>query len=147
MAQAADIAAALVAAINLVAGCVGAWAWRREETPRGFWVLARAGQLGTTALAAVAGVAFLTGFDPSDDLFWLYMLLPIAVAIVAEQLRLAAAQSVLDANDLEDAQAVELLPEAEQLALVRAIMRRETGIAALAALVIVVLALRVLVTT
>ena len=66
------------------------------------------------------------------------------VSIIAEQLRLASAQTVLDQRDLEDAQAVAALPEEEQMTIVRAIMRREAGVMTIAALVIAFLALRVL---
>ena len=66
------------------------------------------------------------------------------VSIIAEQLRLASAQTVLDQRELEDAQAVGALPEEEQMTIVRAIMRREAGVMTIAALVIAFLALRVL---
>ena len=94
-----------------------------------------------TAALLVAGVGAVTGYDP-DGLFWLYALLPIAVSFVAEQLRLTAAQSVLDARDLEDAAAVGELDEAGQRSVVLAILRREMGVMTLAALVVVFLALR-----
>ena len=69
---------------------------------------ARPGRPGAAvgARASLAGIGALTGFAPADSLFWLYALLPLAVGFVAEQFRLAAAQTVLDARDLEDAQAV-----------------------------------------
>lgn len=144
MATAADITATIVAAINLAAGVVGAWMWRREAPGRGFWVIARAGQSSATAMAGLAAVMLVSGYDPPSGLLWLYMLLPIAVSIIAEQLRIASAQAVLDANGLEDAQAVGGLPEEDQRLVVLAIMRREMGVMALAALVIAFLALRVL---
>ena len=43
------------------------------------------------------------GFDPADGLYWLYALLPVAVSFVAEQLRVASAETVLDARGLENA--------------------------------------------
>ncbi len=146
MAQAANIVAVVVAALNGAAGALGAWCWWQGLSPRAFWVLARSGQLATTALAAVAAAALVTGYEPRDGLFWLYTLLPIATSIIAEQLRIASAQTVLDQRGLEDAQAVGRLPQDEQRRIVAAIVRRETGIMALAALVIAFLALRVLVT-
>ncbi len=83
--------------------------------PRGgLWWAWRVAQLSTTALAAVAAIAVITGFDPGDQLFWLYLLLPMVVSIVAEQLRIAAASTVLDQRELEDAQAVGELPVPEQ---------------------------------
>ena len=74
----------------------------------------------------------------------MYALLPVAVSFVAEQLRLVSAQMVLDARDLEDAQAVGALPEAEQRSIVLQIVRREMGVMAAAALVVCFLALRAL---
>jgi hypothetical protein len=147
LATAADITAIVVAAINLLAGALGGWAWHRDESSRTFWLTARAGQFAATAMAGLALVMIVSGYHPGSGLLWLYMILPVAVSIIAEQLRIASAQNVLDANDLEDAQAVGALPEPEQQLIVHAIIRRETGIIALAALVIVFLALRVLGTT
>lgn len=147
MAQTADITAIVVASINTLAALVGLWGWWRWETPRAFWPLARAGQLATTVLAGVAAVAFLSGFKPAANLFWLYLVLPIAVSIIAEQLRIASAQTVLDVHELEDAQAVGQLPEDEQQDIVLEIVRRETLVLALAGIVIAFLAFRVVVTT
>lgn len=146
MAQTAQITAVIVTALNAVTALAGAWSWWRAETPPALWWLWRAAQLSTTALAAVAAVALVTGFDPPDGLFWLYMLLPIAVSIIAEQLRIAAAQNVLDQQGLADAQAVGVLPEHEQARVVDAILARETAIVGLAALVVAILAIRVLMT-
>jgi hypothetical protein len=147
MGEAADITAVVVAILNLAAALFGAWCWRRGEAPRAFWVSIRTGQLATTVMAGVAGIALVSGFSPQDGLFWLYLLLPIVVSIIAEQLRLFSAQAVLDARDLEDAQAVGALPEDEQRVIVRQIVMREIAVVSLAAAVIAFLALRVLPTT
>ncbi len=146
MAQTAEITALIVAALNVAAALVGAWAWWRAASPAALWWTWRTAQLSTTVLAAVAAVALFSGFDPPDGLFWLYMLLPIAVSIIAEQLRIAAAQTVLDQRGLPDAQAVGALPEQEQAEIVDAILARETAIVGLAALVVAFLAVRVLMT-
>jgi hypothetical protein len=140
-----DVAAAaalVVAAVNAVAGLFGGWRWWTVAPSRAFWVLARTGQAAAIALAVVAGIGAATGFDPADGLFWLYALLPVAVGFVAEQFRAAAAQTVLDARDLEDARAVGRLDEAGQRSVVLAILRRELGVMALAAIVVAFLALR-----
>jgi hypothetical protein len=137
------VAAALaVAALNAVAALFGAWRWWTVAPSRTFWVLARAGQAAAIALAVVAGVGAVTGFHPADGLFWLYALLPVAVGFVAEQLRAASAQTVLDARGLDDARAVGRLDEAGQRSVVLAILRRELGVMALAAVVVAFLALR-----
>src|SRR4051795_8846586 len=131
-----------VAALNGVAAAFGGWRWWVVNPSRAFWVLARAGQAAAVALAAVAGVAAVTGFDPADGLFWLYALLPVVVGFVAEQFRAASAQTVLDARDLENAEAVGRLDEAGQRSVVLAILRRELGVMALSAMVVAFLALR-----
>jgi hypothetical protein len=127
-----------------VAGVYGAWRWWTVAPSRAFWILVRASQALCVAQAALAGVLALGGFKPADGLYWLYALLPVAVSFVGEQLRLLSAQTVLDARDLESAQAVGSLPEADQRSVVLAIVRRETGVMALACLVIAFLALRAL---
>src|SRR3954468_20122318 len=142
MADVAPPAALLAADINLAAGLFGAWRWWTVAPSRAFWVLARTGQAAAVALAVVAGIGAATGFDPPDRLFLLSALLPVAVGFVAEQFRAAAAQTVLDARELEDARAVGRLDEAGQRSVVLAILRRELGVMALAAIVVAFLALR-----
>jgi hypothetical protein len=142
MADLAAAAALATAFVNALAGGFGAWRWWTVAPSRAFWVLARAGQAVAIALAGVAGAAALTGFDPADGLFWLYALLPVAVGFVAEQFRAASAQTVLDTRGLEDAEAVGRLDADGQRSVVLAILRRELGVMALAALVVAFLALR-----
>jgi hypothetical protein len=142
MADLAVVTALVVAVSNALAGLYGAWRWWTVSPSRAFWMLARAGQLTSGALAVVAGVLALGGHEPADGLFWLYMLLPTVVSFIAEQFRIASAQTVLDARGLEDAQAVGRLDEAGQRSVVLAIVRREMGVMALAALVVAFLALR-----
>jgi hypothetical protein len=142
MTATAQVSALLAAALNALAGAYGAWRWWTVAPSRAFWAMVRGGQAGGVAMAVIAGVLAVLGFHPAQKLFWLYMLLPVAVSFVAEQLRITAAQAVLDARDLEDAQAVGRLAEAEQRSVVLAIVRREMGIMALAAIVVAFLALR-----
>jgi hypothetical protein len=106
------------------------------------WPLLRAGQILAALQALLAGVLFAIGFEPRDGLFWLYALLPVAIGVIAEQLRIASAEQVLENRDLPDAQAVGALPESEQRSVVLAVVRREIGVMALAALVVALLALR-----
>jgi hypothetical protein len=142
MTQTAQVIALSVAIVNGLAGLVSAVLWWRVE-PRAFaWVLIRAGQAVSVLQALAAGVLAATGLDPHDGLYWLYALLPVAVGFVAEQLRIASAQTVLDARGLEDAQAVGRLPEEQQRSVVLQIVRRELGVMSAAALVIAFLGLR-----
>jgi hypothetical protein len=135
-------AALVVAVLNAVAGLVSAFLWWRVTPQPWVWRLIRLGQVGAVGLAIVAGVRAATGHAPSDGLFYLYALLPVVVGFVAEQLRIVSAQTVLDARGLEDAQAVGGLDAAGQRSVVLAILRRELGVMAAAALVITFLALR-----
>jgi hypothetical protein len=142
MAHVAEVVALVTAVTNLLAGAFGVWRWWLVEPSRAFWVLCRTGQALAVVQAAVAGVLAAVGFDPADGLYWLYALLPVAVSFVAEQLRVTAAQAVLDARDLEDAQAVGELDEAGQRSVVLAIVRREMGVMAASAVVLAFLAAR-----
>ena len=134
--------ALVVATLNALPGLLGAWRWYRCEPSRAFWLLLRVGQGSAIALALAVGALAVAGEYSSVRLFYLYALLPLAVAFVAEQLRVISAQTILDRRGLADAQAVAELPELQQRAIVAEIMRRELGVMALAALVVVFLALR-----
>ena len=142
MAHVAEVVALVTAVTNLVAGAFGAWRWWLVEPSRAFWVLCRAGQALAVVQAAVAGVLAALGFDPAAGLYWLYALLPVAVSFVDEQLRVTAAEAVLDARSLEDAKAVGELDEAGQRSVVLAIVRREMGVMAASAVVVAFLAAR-----
>jgi hypothetical protein len=147
MTQAVVAGALAVAALNLVSGLLGAWVWYRggptdQRSVGAFWVLLRVGQGSALTLAVAVGSLAVAGHYSSDHLFYLYALLPLPVAFVAEQLRVASAQTILDQRGLADAEAVGGLPEREQRRIVADIVRRETGVMALSALVVVFLALR-----
>jgi hypothetical protein len=142
MSEVPVVAGLVVAAVNAVAGLLGAWRWWRVEPSKAFWILCRAGQVAAAVQAGVAGVLGAVGFHPHDGLYWLYALLPLAVSFVAEQLRVTAAQAVLDARELEDADAVGRLDPAAQRSVVLAIVRREMGTMTASCLVVAFLALR-----
>jgi hypothetical protein len=132
----------LLAATSGVAGAWGAWRWWTVRPDRTSWILLRASQAVAVVVAVAAGVFYLAGLEPPGHLYWLYALLPIPVSFVAEQLRLASAQAVLDQRGLSDAQAVGTLDEAGQRSVVLQIVRRELGTVSLAAIVVCFLALR-----
>lgn len=132
------------AALSGLAALLGGLAWWQVRSSRAFWLALRAAQAAVIALAAAAGVAAALGHRPDDGLFWVYALVPVLVSFVAEQLRALSAQSVLDARGIPDAQALGRRPADEQRSVVVAILRRETGVMALAAAVVCFLALRAL---
>src|SRR4029079_10128865 len=107
--------------VNLAAGLWGAWCFRRDVYSRAFWIGLRAGQVRVAVTAADGAMLVAMGKD-LPDLHLIYGLTPLLVSFLAEQLRLASADSVLEARDLEDSAAVGRLPPAEQQAVVRAIV-------------------------
>jgi hypothetical protein len=140
--EAVAVGALAAAAVNAIPMALGGWSWYRWQASHRFWVLLRIGQGAAVVYALAVGVLATAGRTSSEHLFYLYSLLPLAVAFVAEQLRIASAQTILDQRGLQSAQEVGRLPEAEQQAVVAAIVRREQGIMALSALVVVFLLLR-----
>jgi hypothetical protein len=131
----------LTISLNAAVALVGAWEWWRARSDRWFWWLLRAGQLAVIVQVALGGILLALGHKASN-LHYLYGVLPLLVSLLAEQLRAASAQLVLDARGFESAQAVGELPQDQQRALVRTIMQREVGVVTLAAVVVVVLLVR-----
>ncbi len=130
-------------AVNVAAGLWGAYGWWRHRHAPGFWPLLRVGQ-GLVMLQAVDGAILILMGRDLPELHLIYGLVPIGVSFLAEQLRLAAADTVLAQRGLEGRADVEALPPGEQRELVRAIVRREMGVMAASALVVTALALRAL---
>jgi hypothetical protein len=141
------VAAALaVAALNLTPAALGAWVWFRGDPggalARTFWIAVRVGQAAALVFVIALGVLAAAGHYSSEHLFYLYALLPLAVAFVAEQLRLLSAQAILDQRGLAGAAEVGTLPESEQQQLLFEVVRRELGVMTLSAFVVAGLALR-----
>ena len=127
-----------VVAVNLAAGALGAWRWRRAELSRAFWPLLRAGQALVVVEAIDGAVLLLMGKD-LPRLHLIYGLVPLGVAFIAEQLRLTSAQAILDQRGVASAR--ELTP-AEQEDAALDILRREMGVMAVSVLVVTALGLR-----
>jgi hypothetical protein len=138
----AEIAAFATLAVNAAAAAFAGLRWWQVQPSDAVWPLLRAGQALAVLQALLAGGLAIAGFEPADRLYWLYVLLPVVVGFVAEQLRIVSAEQVLENRGLPDAHAVGALPAAEQRSVVLAIMRREIGVMALAALVVTFLSLR-----
>jgi hypothetical protein len=132
-----------IVAVALIggAGIWGAWCWYRVSQSRLFWRLLRAGQAVIVLDMALGGVLILMG-KKASELHLIYGLLPLAVSFVAEQLRIAAAQMILDARGFPSSAEVAALPADEQRLVVVRIVQRELGVMVLAALVILVLLVR-----
>jgi hypothetical protein len=123
------------------AGVWGAWCYYRVRQSRWFWLLLRAGQVVVVIEAALGGVLILDGKKESS-LHLIYGLLPLGISFVAEQLRIASAQMILDSKGFDSSAEVGRLPESEQRVVVVSILQREMGVMVLAALVTLVLLIR-----
>jgi len=131
----------LALGLNLLAFAWGAVAWFRKTASEWFWRLLRAGQVMVVLECALGGILLLMG-KKASDLHYLYGVLPIVVAVIAEQLKISAATQILDARELETGAQVGQLPQEEQRAIVIAIVRREIGVMTLSALVVTALLAR-----
>jgi hypothetical protein len=131
----------LAIALNGGVALYGAWDWWRIRANPWFWRLLRAAQAVVVVQVALGGVLVLLGHKPKG-LHILYGILPLVVSLIAESLRAASAQSVLESRGYESAQAVGKQPPGEQQAVVVEILRRELGLMTIAAMVVVVLLLR-----
>lgn len=143
MSSVALVVSLLVGVVALGAGAWGAFLWWRFDARGSYWFAVRITQLGALALTILAGVVWISGDEPTSWLFWLYCLMPVAISLVAEQLRIIAAEQVLERRGLEGSADVALLDDAGQRGVVREIVRREIGVMTAAAFVIAFLALRV----
>jgi hypothetical protein len=127
-----------VVVVNLAAGLLGAYKWRRDEYSHAFWPLLRTGQ-ALVVIEALDGAVLLLMGQELPRLHLIYGLVPLGVQFIAEQLRLTSAQAILDQRGVASAR--ELAPDdAEDAAL--DILRREMGVMAASALVVAALGLR-----
>jgi hypothetical protein len=126
----------LVLASNLTAGVWGGIAWLRSIPTVGFWYALRVAQILVVLQVALGAILLLSGREAESGLHYLYGVLPLGVSLLAEGARAGAAERELVGLDFES------LPQGRQMAIAAAIVRRETGIMAVSALVIFGLALR-----
>jgi len=126
----------VVLVTNLVAGAWGAIAWYRNQPSVNFWYLLRVAQATVVVQVLAGSVLLLLGNEAPDGLHYIYGTLPLLVTLVAEGMRSGAAESELAGLDFD------ALPKERQRLIATAIVRREMGIMAVSALLVVFLALR-----
>ncbi|MGH2910735.1 MAG: hypothetical protein ACRDK8_15760 [Solirubrobacteraceae bacterium] len=129
-------------AATAAAALLGIWAWYRDPRLRLFWRMLRTAQALLVIEAVLGGIWDISPHHRASTLHIIYGVVPILVSFVAEQLRLASAQMVLDARGFESAAAVGKLEESEQQVVVQTIVHRELGVMVLAAIVMTVLVAR-----
>jgi heme A synthase len=122
--------------LNLAAFAVGGVAWIRKRPSIPFWYLLRAAQVSVFIQALLGALLLFTGHQASEDLHYLYGILPLFISFIAEGARAGAAQREIGDLDFEG------LPAETQQEIALAIVRREMGIMAVSCGVIFFLALR-----
>jgi hypothetical protein len=126
-----------VMASNLVAGLWGLGAWAADRASVGFWYALRVAQ-GTVVLQVILGaILLLMGREPSDPWHYMYGTAPLLVNLFAEGMRVGAAQ-----REIPEGVVFDTLPAIEQRTIALRIVRRETLVMALAALLVVAFAVR-----
>jgi hypothetical protein len=122
---------------NLVAGLWGAGAWIAQRPSVWFWYLLRVAQGSVIAQVILGALLLISGREAADGIHYMYGVAPLVVNLFAEGMRAGAAQRELP-EDVDFA----TLGAGEQRTIALRIVRRETGIMALAALLIVAFAVR-----
>jgi heme A synthase len=124
--------------LNLFAFAFGGVAWLRSRPSVPFWYLLRAAQVAVFLQALLGGLLVFTGHEATEDLHYLYGILPLVVSFLAEGARAGAAQRELADLEVD----FEDLPADQQQSLALSIVRREVGIMAVSCGVILFLGLR-----
>ena len=125
-----------VIATSLVAGSIGGIAWLRRQPSVGFWYALRVAQAAVVLQVGLGSILLLSGREAESGLHYLYGVLPLGVSLLAEGARAGAAERELVGVDFD------ALPRDRRRGIALAIVRRETGIMAVSALVVFLLALR-----
>ncbi|MDX6638037.1 MAG: hypothetical protein QOJ01_1548 [Solirubrobacterales bacterium] len=126
----------LLLATNALAGVWGGVAWVRKLPTVGFWYALRVAQVVVVIQVALGSILLLSGRNAPSGLHYLYGVLPLMVSLAAEALRSGVSERELEGLDFDS------LPRERRRAIALAIVRRETGIMAVSALVVLGLALR-----
>jgi hypothetical protein len=121
---------------SLAAGAVGGIAWLQRRPSVSFWYVLRVAQATVVLQALLGTLLLLSGHEAPDGLHYLYGVLPLLVSLLAEAVRAGAAERELTGLDFDS------LPADRQRLFALAIVRRETGIMAVSALVVFGLAVR-----
>ncbi len=126
-----------VIALNLVAGVWGMGAWALDRASVGFWYALRAAQASVVLQVLLGALLLLIGREAKDPIHYMYGSAPLLVNLFAEGMRVGAAQ-----REIPEGVAFDTLPAGEQRSIALRIVRRETLVMSLAALLIVAFAVR-----
>jgi hypothetical protein len=127
--------------VNLIAGVTGGVAWQTNRISIPFWYLLRFAQLVTILFVLAEAWLYFAGDRAEDGLHYLYAALPVVASLLAEGMRGASAGQELGETDFAS------LDENRQQEVALAIVRRETGVMAVACFVVAFLIWRAVETT
>lgn len=125
-----------VLGLTLFVGVWGMVSWIARHPSVLFWYLLRAAQIVIVLQVALGALLLVGGHKPLEDLHIVYGLLPMAVMFVGEAMRVGVAAREMDDVDIHK------LERDKQRVIAMSIVRRETGIMAIASLLACALALR-----
>ncbi len=125
-----------VLGLSIIAGAWGAVAWILKKPSVYFWYVLRAAQVVLVLQVILGVILLLSGHKPKEELHFVYGIAPLFVMMIAEGLRVSSAAKIVGEQDIHQ------LDRAEQQEVAMAIVRRETGIMAVAALLVAALAIR-----
>ena len=123
--------------LNTVVGFWGLGAVLTNRTPVSFWYALRAAQISVVLQVLLGALLLVAGYEPKEDIHYMYGTAPLLVNLFAEGMRVGAAQR-------EVPEGVEFggLPAGEQRAIALRIVRREMLIMSIAALLVAAFAVR-----
>jgi hypothetical protein len=127
----------VVMVANLVAGLWGAAAWFARRPSVWFWYVLRFAQGSVIVQVVLGAILLIAGREATDAIHYMYGTAPLVVNLFAEGMRAGAAQ-----RELPEGVDFATLGAGEQRAIALRIVRRETGIMAAGALLIVAFAVR-----
>ena len=130
-----DVLAFVALGCNALAAVWGGVAWVRRVPATSFWPVLRVAQLSVALEVMVGVLLWMGGTDPPDSLHYVYGISPLVVTLLAEAMRVGAAQREIEEVD----GSVDELPRREQVLLARRIVMREIGVMTIGTLLVVTL--------
>jgi hypothetical protein len=127
----------VVMVANVAAGLWGAAAWIARRPSVWFWYLLRAAQASVILQVVLGALLLILGREAQVGLHYMYGVAPLVVNLFAEGMRAGAAQ-----RELPEGVEFATLDAGEQRTIALRIVRRETGIMTVGALLIVAFAFR-----
>lgn len=126
-----------VLALNVVVGLWGVGAALARRTPVSFWYVLRAAQVSVVVQVLLGALLLVAGYEPRDEIHYMYGTAPLLVNLLAEGMRSGAAE-----REVPEGVEFSGLPAGDQRAIALRIVRREMLIMSFAALLVAAFSLR-----